>query len=46
MDRFEAQLLLVINVDKTGCKTELMLIQGFSTARAYREYSLIFPKVR
>jgi len=45
MEKLEAPFLLGVDVGTTGCKTELMDFKGASTARAYREYPLIFPKV-
>ncbi len=36
--------LLGIDVGTTGCKTELIDIDGNSISKAYREYPLIFPK--
>jgi len=45
MEKFEAPYLLGIDVGTTGCKTELMDVQGNSAGRAYREYPLIFPRV-
>jgi xylulokinase len=45
LEKFVAPFLLGIDVGTTGCKTELMDVEGNTAAKAYREYSLIFPKV-
>lgn len=37
--------LLGIDVGTTGCKTELIDIEGDSVSKAYREYPLLFPKL-
>ena len=37
--------LLGIDVGTTGCKTELIDIDGSSVSKAYREYPLLFPKI-
>lgn len=36
--------LLGIDVGTTGCKTELIGIEGDSVSKAYREYPLLFPR--
>ena len=36
--------LLGIDVGTTGCKTELIGVDGESLSKAYREYPLLFPK--
>jgi len=45
MSKKEGLYLLGIDVGTTGCKTELIDINGVSIAKAYREYPLIFPKI-
>jgi xylulokinase len=45
MEKFEAPFLLGIDVGTTGCKTELMDVDGNSVARSYREYPLIYPRI-
>ena len=37
--------LLGIDVGTTGCKTELIGVEGDSIGKAYREYPLLFPKL-
>jgi xylulokinase len=45
MEKFVAPFLLGIDVGTTGCKTELLDVEGNTLARAYREYPLIYPKI-
>src|SRR5690606_4051484 len=45
MKAFTAPFLLGIDVGTTGCKTELLDIQGNTVARSYREYPLIYPRI-
>lgn len=44
MKNYKAPLLLGIDVGTTGCKTELLDVDGNTLARAYREYPLIYPR--
>ena len=45
MKSFTAPFLLGIDVGTTGCKTELLDIDGNTVARSYREYPLIYPRI-
>jgi xylulokinase len=44
MKNYKAPLLLGIDVGTTGCKTELLDVDGNTLARSYREYPLIYPR--
>ena len=45
MNQFSAPFLLGIDVGTTGCKTELLDVEGNTVARSYREYPLIYPRI-
>lgn len=45
MKSFTSPFLLGIDVGTTGCKTELIDLQGNTVARSYREYPLIYPRI-
>ena len=45
MSSFTAPFLLGIDVGTTGCKTELLDVEGNTVARSYREYPLIYPRI-
>jgi len=42
--RGNQRYLLGVDVGTTGCKTELIGIEGDSVSKAYREYPLLFPR--
>lgn len=44
-NQFTAPFLLGIDVGTTGCKTELLDVEGNTVARSYREYPLIYPRI-
>jgi len=45
MNTFTTPFLLGIDVGTTGCKAELLDVEGNTIERAYREYPLIYPKI-
>ena len=44
-NQFTTPFLLGIDVGTTGCKTELLDVEGNTVARSYREYPLIYPRI-
>lgn len=45
MSSFTTPFLLGIDVGTTGCKAELLDVEGNTIERAYREYPLIYPRI-